>query len=192
PKVEPAKSVPDTQLALRVQAQGAEWKAKADIAGRNALSFNGSSDALVVPHTPELSFKQGDSFTISAWVHLKEVPQDGWRGVVTKSRDAKPWYGLWIDGEGRWVFGGGRNLAGSAARTGWQHVCAVQEGGAARKLYVNGGLCASGTAEDGSGVGGLWIGGAKSTREYLNGHIAAVRIYRRALDASEVAFLAAN
>jgi putative membrane-bound dehydrogenase-like protein len=192
PKVEPAKSVPDTQLALRLQAQGADWKAKADVGGRSAMSFNGESDALVIRHAPELSFKQGDSFTLSAWVHLKEVPQDGWRGVVTKSRDAKPWYGLWIDGEGRWVFGGGRNLAGPPARTGWQHVCAVQEGGTSRKLYVNGGLCASGAAEDGSGTGDLWLGGAKSTREYLNGQIGEVRIYRRALDASEVAFLAAN
>ncbi|HVE41358.1 MAG TPA: LamG domain-containing protein, partial [Planctomycetota bacterium] len=76
--------------------------------------------------------------------------------------------------------------------TGWQHVCAVQEGGASRKLYVNGGLCASGTAEDGSGTGDLWLGGAKSTREYLNGQIGEVRIYRRALDASEVVYLAGN
>lgn len=111
---------------------------------------------------------------------------------MTKSRDAKPWYGLWIEGEGRWVFGGGRNLTGSAAVTGWQHVCAVQEGGSSRKLYLNGGLSASGAADDGSGTGDLWIGGAKSTREFLNGSIGEVRIYRRALDASEVAHLAQN
>jgi hypothetical protein len=57
---------------------------------------------------------------------------------------------------------------------------------------VNGALCATGAADDGSGAGDLWIGGAKSTREFLEGTVGEVRIYRRALDASEVANLALN
>jgi putative membrane-bound dehydrogenase-like protein len=189
PKVEPAKSVPDTGLVLWVKSK--ELPKAVEVAGRSGVRFDGHEDHLVYPHTSELSFTSKDSFTISAWVHLKEVPQDGWKGVVTKSRDAKPWYGLWIEAEGRWVFGGGRNLTGSGAVTGWQHVCAVQDGGK-RLLYVNGGLCATGQADDGSGTGDLWIGGAKSTREFLNATIGDVRIYRRGLDASEVAHLAQN
>jgi putative membrane-bound dehydrogenase-like protein len=210
PKVEPAKSVPNTGLALllkpkageiadtsdaarKVAAPSTDAQPKAvEVLGRSGLKFDGVDDCLVIPHAADLAFKAADSFTISAWVHLKEVPQDGWRGVVTKSRDAKPWYGLWIEAEGHWVFGGGRNLMGSGALTGWQHVCAVQEGGAGRKLYLNGGLGASGAAEDGSGTGDLWIGGAKTTQEYLNGTLGEVRIYRRALDASEVLYLAQN
>jgi putative membrane-bound dehydrogenase-like protein len=194
PKVEPAKSVPETGLVLQVKPKeiAGPGPKPVDIAGRSGLKFDGHEDHLSFPHASDLSFTSLDNFTISAWVHLKEVPQDGWRGVVTKSRDAKPWYGLWIEGNGRWVFGGTRNnLMGSTAVTGWQHICAVQDGGA-RRLYVNGGLCASGAAEDGSGAGELWIGGAKSTREFLDGTIGEVRIYRRALEASEVAHLALN
>ncbi|RPH46333.1 MAG: hypothetical protein EHM91_07120 [Planctomycetota bacterium] len=187
PKVEPAKSVSETALVLTVKPKGPKV---VEVAGRSGVQFDGHEDHVAVPHSADLSFKSKDNFTLSAWVHLKEVPQDGWTGVVTKSRDANPWYGLWIEG-GRWVFGGGRNLKGSGALTGWQHVGAVQESGS-RKLYVNGGLCATGTAEDGSGTGELWIGGAKSTREFLAGTVGEVRIYRRALDASEVAFLAQN
>ncbi len=186
PKVEPAKSVAETALVLTVKPKGPKV---VEVAGRSGVRFDGE-DHLAFPHSDELSFKSKDSFTLSAWVHLKEVPQDGWTGVVTKSRDAKPWYGLWIEG-GRWIFGGGRNLQGAAAVTGWQHVCAVQDGGA-RKIYVNGGLCATGAADDGSGTGELWLGGAKSTREFLSGTIGEVRIYRRGLDASEVAYLAQN
>ena len=119
------------------------------------------------------------------------MPTVGWKGIVTKSRDQKPWYGLWLEGEGRWVFGGGKNLMGSQAVGGWQHVCAVQDGGG-RKLYLNGGLSASGAADDGSGPGDLWIGGAKTTREFAECSVNEVRIYRRALDASEVANLASN
>ncbi|MBI3854735.1 MAG: hypothetical protein HY293_03490 [Planctomycetes bacterium] len=189
PKVEPAKSVPDTGLVLRVKPK--ENPKSVEVAGRSGLRFDGHEDHLVYPHASDLSFTSKDSFTISAWVHLKEIPQDGWKGVVTKSREAKPWYGLWIEGEGRWCFGGGRNLTGSSALSGWQHVCGVQEAGK-RLLYVNGGLCATGQADDGSGSGELWIGGAASTREFLNGTIGEVRIYRRGLDASEVASLAQN
>ena len=112
--------------------------------------------------------------------------------MVTKSRDAKPWYGIWIEAEGRWVFGGPSNLTGCGAIEGWQHVCAVQEGGKARKLYVNGHLVASGGAVDGDGGGDLWIGGAATTKEYLGGSIGELRLYRRALDAGEVSFLASN
>ena len=89
------------------------------------------------------------------------------------------------------MFGGTRNLTGAGAILGWQHVLAVQESGK-RKLYVNGGLCATGAADDGSGSGDLWIGGAKSTREFLEVVIGDARIYRRALDASEAAYLAQN
>ena len=207
--MEPAKSVPNTGLALwikpradfadasdsarKVSAAGDSPPKFADsVAGRSAVKFDGKAGCLAVPHSDDLAFKVGDSFTISAWVHLDSVPHDGWKGVVTKSRDAKPWYGLWIEGEGRWCFGGAGNLTGAAAVTGWQHVCAVQESVGGRKLYVKGNLSATGNSAEGSGSGDLWIGGAKSTSEYLEGSIGDVRVYRRALDASEVLYLAQN
>jgi putative membrane-bound dehydrogenase-like protein len=210
PKAAPAASVAETGLVFDLKpsaatqeagvvsawgkfsqsTQAAKPKLNEKAGGRAAVWFDGKSNHLAMPSTPETSFKAADSFTLSAWVHLTDVPQGSWRGIVTKSRSAAPWYGLWIEPEGRWAFGGGSNVTGCAAIEGWQHVCAVQEGGKARKLYVNGHLVGSGAAADGDGSGDLWIGGAAATKEYLGGSIGEVRLYRRALDASEVSFLA--
>jgi hypothetical protein len=160
--------------------------------GRPALAFDGRGAHLAMPASPEMAVKAADSFTLSAWAYLADVPQGSWIGVITKSREAKPWYGIWIEPEGRWAFGGGANLTGCGAIEGWQHVCAVQEGGKGRKLYVNGHLVASGATADGDGKGDLWLGGAASTKEYFSGSLGEIRFYRRALDAAEVSFLASN
>ncbi|HLY74381.1 MAG TPA: LamG-like jellyroll fold domain-containing protein, partial [Planctomycetota bacterium] len=191
-KVEAAKSVPDTALVLKLKpGEGTTVKkAAVDFGGRLAWTVN--QHPIEIPNSPDYVFKLSDSFTLSAWVHLAEVPHDGWKGVLTHSRDAKPWYGIWIEGDGHWCFGGPKNINGASAVTGWQHVCAVQEGGGARKIYVNGALSGTGAADEGTGTGDLWIGGAKGTQETLDGVIGEIRIYRRALDASEVAHLAQN
>jgi len=192
-KVEPAKSVPDTGLVLRLkpgEQTDKVKKASVDMGGRLGWTIN--KNPIQIENTPDYVFKLSDSFTLSAWIHLNEVPHDGWKGLLTHSRDAKPWYGLWVEGEGKWCFGGPKNVTGGAAVPGWQHVCAVQEGGGARKIYVNGALTGTGAADDGTGTGDLWIGGAKSVQETLEGVIGEVRIYRRALDHSEVVYLARN
>lgn len=193
PKAEPAKSVPDTALVLKLrpgEITPKVTKASVDMGGRLGWTIN--NNPIKIENTDDLVFKRSDSFTLSIWVHLNEVPHDGWKGVMTHSRDAKPWYGIWIEGEGRWCFGGPKNITGSAAVTGWQHVCAVQEGGGARKIYVNGAMTGTGTADDGTGTGDLWIGGAKSVQETLDAVVGEIRVYRRALDPSEVAYLARN
>jgi putative membrane-bound dehydrogenase-like protein len=191
PKVEPAKSVPDTGLVLRLKPgdpTSIVKKASVDMGGR--LGWTVNNHPIEIENTADYVFKLSDNFTLSIWVHLTEVPHDGWKGALTHSRDAKPWYGLWIEGEGKWCFGGPKNITGASAVTGWQHVCGVQEAGGSRKIYVNGALAGSGAAEDATGTGDLWIGGAKGVKENLDGVLGEVRIYRRALDASEVLHLA--
>ncbi len=212
PKAPPAASVPDTDLVFRlkpseaaqekgwvsawgkaVQAgEGTQPRFSDKVAGRAAVRFNGRSEYLRIPHASETSFKASDSFTLSAWVHVGQPPEGGWRGVITKSRDAAPWYGLWLDSDGRWVLGGPQNLQGPAWIEGWQHVCAVQEGGRERRLYVNGHRAAKGEAVDGQGSGDLWLGGAAGVKEFFGGSLGEVRLYRRALDPGEVSHLAAN
>jgi putative membrane-bound dehydrogenase-like protein len=192
-KIEPAKSVADKGLVLRLkpgEQTDKVSKASVDFGGR--LGWTVNNHPIEIPNTNDFVFKLSDSFTLSIWVHISEVPHDGWKGVLTHSRDAKPWYGLWIEGEGKWCFGGPKNITGGSAVTGWQHVCAVQEGGALRKIYVNGALTGTGAADEGTGTGDLWLGGAKSVKETLEGILGEVRIYRRALDASEVLYLTQN
>jgi hypothetical protein len=191
-KVEAAKSVPDTGLVLKLkpgELTPKVSKASVDMGGRLGWTIN--NHPIEIQNSADYVFSRSDSFSLSIWVHLNEVPHDGWKGALTHSRDAQPWYGIWIEGDGRWCFGGPKNIVGSAAATGWQHVCAVQDG-TARKLYVNGALTGTGTADDGSGAGDLWIGGAKGVKENLDAVVGEIRIYRRALDAAEVAHLAQN
>jgi hypothetical protein len=192
-KVEPAKSVPDTGLVLKLkpgEPTDKVKKASVDMGGRLGWTIN--DHPIEIANSDDYVFKSSDSFTLSLWVNLQQVPHDGWKGALTHSRDAKPWYGIWIEGEGKWCFGGPKNITGGSAVTGWQHVCAVQEAGGARRIYVNGALTGSGAADDGTGTGDLWIGGAKGVKENLEGVVGEIRIYRRALDASEVAHLALN
>jgi hypothetical protein len=138
--------------------------------------FDGASAHVQVPNSVDLTFGATASFTLSAWVRVGTVPA-ALTGVVTKSRNAAPWYGLWIDAAGRWLAGGPVNIRGSAAATGWSHVAIVQDGVAGtRRLYVNGALVASGGAQAATGWGALWIGGAASVSQYFGGVIDEVRV----------------
>ena len=216
-KVAPAKSVSDEGMMLRLNPDNviteeenkiSQWPdhsgernsafqnaaeqqpLQVEIEGRKAAAFEGDRH-LVIKHNPDISYMAGDSYTASAWVYLARSKGSGWRGIITKSRDRSPWYGLWIDGGGRWVFGGnGENLTGGTATSGWHHVCGVQEGRIGRRIYVDGILKNQGKVMNANGSGDIWIGGAKSVKEFFRGAVGEIRIYKRALTHPEVAFLA--
>jgi hypothetical protein len=162
----------------------------AELDGRPAIRFDGRDDHLVVTSDQQLSFTDKDEFTLAAWVYL-DGPQKGrWRGVVTKSREETPWYGLWLNTAGQWTFGAPQvNVSGPEGRKGWQHVCAVQSAGK-RLLYVDGKLAGEGRATQGNGPGPLVLGASLSVEEYLQGALGEVRIYRKGLSAAEVEKLA--
>ncbi len=155
----------------------------------SALSFNGVNQSVSIPDTSDLEFSRTQSFTESVWVNLSSLPTY-WTGIVTKSRDAYPWYGIWINPQDQWVFGGPNNIISTATATAgvWHLVTAVQDGAAGtRTLYVDGVIVASGTAQDASGSGNMVIGGASGVTEYLAGAVDDVRIYNVALSADQVA-----
>ena len=155
------------------------------------VSFNGSDALVTVPHAAELSFGASDAYSISAWVHPSSVT-GSWTGVVTKSRDVSPWYGIWIDGGNNWTFGhDGDNLAGSTAVAGvWTHVAVTYDNGQ-KRIYLNGTLDDEGTSSiDGSGTGDLVIGGVLGVSEFFEGWIDEVSVYSRALSGAEILWLA--
>jgi hypothetical protein len=164
---------------------GAQW-----VAGKSgtALSFDGVNDQVTIAHAADLSFASAASFTISAWVNVPSLPNK-WTGIVTKSRSAAPWYGIWITDANRWNFGGPINLTGNVVTIGWHHVAVVQSGGQ-RHLYVDGALQASGAAQLGTGTGALMIGGAGGVSEFFNGQVDEVRIYSTGLSQTEIQVLA--
>jgi len=149
-----------------------------------ALRFDGTNNYVVVPHSLALTFTSTESFTLEAWINVASL-SGSWSGVVTKSRDTNPWYGIWINPNNSWIFGG-PNITGTAVMLGWHHVAIVQEGAVGRTLYVDGTSVGAGAAQDANGPGDLWIGGAKNVNEYFDGKVDEARIYQRALTAQEI------
>ena len=140
-----------------------------------ALHFNGTSQRVEIAQATDLSFTQSNAFTLTAWVKL-DAASRAWRGIVTKSRSAYPWYGLWLDTSSRFIAGGPYNVNGSTAPVSqWVHLAIVQDG-STRRLYVNGVQAASGSSQYANGSGPLWIGGAAGVSEYFQGAIDEVRI----------------
>jgi PKD repeat protein len=159
-------------------------------AGRigQARRFSGSSQYVQVAHAADLAFAATGSYTLSAWAKLDKVPGAA-NGVVTKSRNVSPWYGISIAQGKRWTaLAPSANIAGAVAATGWSHVVVVQDGAAgARRLYVNGVLSGSGSARAADGTGPLWFGGSAGVNEYLAGVVDEVRLSGVARSADWVA-----
>jgi hypothetical protein len=165
--------------------------------GSAALSFHGVgvADAHVqIPDAPQLRFTAAQDFTLAAWVDVYGL-QNRWQGVVTKSADAYPTYGLWISADNHWVSGSAfQNLVGPVATPGWHQVTIVQDAAAnQRRLYVDGVLVdTAAQAEPANGPGDLWVGGAAAAAQFFNGAVDDVRIYNRTLSAAEIRQLASN
>jgi hypothetical protein len=172
----------DVERKIVVRAEGDERPSlKA-----GAIVLDGRNDRLAFPAAPEHAFQVGDSFTLQAKVRVDAVVKGRYAAVFAKSLDQTPWYGIWTDPEGRWIFGSPLNLHGSPVKAGVQTVTAVQAGGQERRLYVDGVRVATGPTYDASGAGDLWIGGAKGRGEYFPGALLEIKLWRRALDPSEL------
>jgi hypothetical protein len=156
-----------------------------------ALSFNGSSSYVNVPDSSSLDLTNG--MTIEAWVRPSSLGTT-WRTVVLKQQTGDLAYGLYANNNSTrpvgYVYnsaersaGGGSALAANA----WSHLATTYDG-ANLRLYVNGVLAGT-TATTGNVVvssGVLRIGGNSVWGEYFSGLIDEVRIYNRALSASEI------
>jgi hypothetical protein len=166
---------------------GATWTT----AGKygNALSFNGTSARVTIADAASLDLTNG--MTVEAWVQ-PAVTLTGWRSVVTKDVDRYYLMGS-SDQQSRPVIGGtfgttNQNVfapAGLPANT-WTHLAATYDRTTIR-LYVNGVQVATGlqTAAVSTSTGVLTVG-ANFYGEYFNGLIDEVRVYNRALTATEI------
>lgn len=164
-----------------------------------ALSFNGSSDYIVVPGTIN-NFLNTSAITVSAWVKANgsSFAQD--TGFVTEGfmGDGNVRFGLigYMDTGGSstkvaagFYNGSWRvvNQTGSFSFNQWVHLVGTYDGSIIR-LYING-------VQDNSTnyVGSLPLGNEEwrigrrwDTGTYLNGSIDDVRIYNRVLSQSEI------
>ena len=157
------------------------------------LSVDGIDGRVEIPHSDEMVFEPTDSFTIAVWLNIRTLP-GSWAGIVTKSRDISPWYGLWVTPSNQWHFVGGEGgtnvrMDTGTAMTGWLHLAGVYDADRnTQTLYVNGTVIdeSTGATITSSGTGDLWFGGAKSVNEYLDALVDDVRIYNHALTEEEV------
>jgi hypothetical protein len=162
----------------------------------DGIELHGTGNAtsnISVPSTASMQFGVAQSFTLSAWIEPENI-HGVEQAVLAKSADQGNAYGIWINANNQYVFRGpGGDVVGSAATTGvWAHVAVVQDGTAGtRKIYVNGVLQATGAAQAADGAGALWMGqqNVYSALDSFPGVIDEVRLYNRALAATEITTL---
>ncbi len=157
----------------------------------SALIFDGQNDVVVVPDANSLDLTSG--MTLEAWVY-PTIPMSDWAQILQKEADA---YFLSANtsndhpGVGG-TFGGGSccgilNGPGSLPQDQWSHVAATYNGSTLR-LYVNG-VQVTSQSRTGNLLTTslpLRIGGNTYASEFFQGRIDDVRIYNRALLATEI------
>jgi len=156
-----------------------------------ALSFNGTSDLVIVNSSSSLNLSSG--MTLEAWVY-PTATQSGWSSILHKEADAYYLHasspaGAMIPAGGAVYDGTESYLAGTTPLplNTWTHL-AVTYDGAMVRLFVNGSQVSS-TAHTGTiqvTSNPLRIGG-NTYGQYFQGVIDEVRIYSRAITAAEVA-----
>jgi hypothetical protein len=167
----------------------------------NALQFNGESDVVKVPSSPEFALTEG--FTIESWVR-PESESNEWAPILAKNPGSEEAGGggpAWWLYEGDWnsnePYGGTEPTPGTRSEavsekplpvSAWSHVALTYDG-AKLRLYVNGELIDCSPTPAGAPrvtAGELQIGGPNGYGNFFRGRLDEVRIYNRALNAAEV------
>jgi glucose/arabinose dehydrogenase len=157
-----------------------------------ALSFDGTNDRVDVPDAESLDLTTG--MTLEAWV--KPTTNANWRTVILKERGTNDLlYALYGSNGSKprtENFTGVENTAAGTSAlplNAWSHLAATYDGTNLR-FYVNGVLVTTKatTGAMPNTANALRIGGNAVWGEYFSGLIDEVRVYNRALNASEIDF----
>jgi len=157
-----------------------------DTAGGGSWSFDGTNDYINIPRAG-LVYGTGPK-ALMAWAKLT-VATGGVQ--VIASYGSGPYSTFFVAAfPGISAQGGGYNddlLGGTITLNTWFHICNVYNGTTAF-LYLNGSLVASAAKSwnIGSTIYDGKIGAQIEPQQYWNGNISDVRIYNRALPASEI------
>ena len=162
-----------------------------------ALSLDGEGDSAVISRSEAMDVGEGD-FTVAAWLHPRQLRRTGIVALGARQW-THGWYLETIGGQGAFRIettrpdkvsnGGVTSPKGVIRKDAWQHVAAVVKRGEEQtRLYVNGYLVASGTVGpenlDNPGMD-LHLGRLPGGNHF-HGELDEVRLYRRALDESEL------
>lgn len=166
---------------------GATWTS-----GRfgSALSFDGINDWVTVADASLLDLTTG--MTLEAWVY--PAVSSGWRTVLLKEQSSHLAYALYGSTDtnrpsGEIFTTSNQDVRGTTALPPnvWNHIAATYDGSALR-LYVNGTQVAVRSVSGNIAVsaGALRIGGNSIWQEFFQGKLDEIRIYDRALTATQV------
>ena len=173
---------------------GGSW-----VPGRNggkALAFVGGDNGSRIDLGNPTALRLEGAITLSAWINVKSATSYG-RIFAKSSTDGDRGWDFFIDVIGSIEFriGTGPNSYESTRKSAfplnqWKHVAAVYEPGIALRIYIDGREAASNTvsiptAQRNSNQA-AYIG-ARSDCCTLDGAMYEVRIYKRALSATEIA-----
>ena len=151
----------------------------------------------MIPRSDAMDVGEGD-FTVAAWLHPRQLRRAGIVALGARQW-THGWYLETIGGQGAFRIettrpdkvsnGGVTSPKGVIRKDAWQHVAAVVKRGEEQtRLYVNGYLVASGTVGpenlDNPGMD-LHLGQLPGGNHF-HGELDEVRLYRRALDESEL------
>jgi hypothetical protein len=155
-----------------------------------ALSFDGTNDQVTIAPSGALNLSGG--MTLEAWI--KPTTLENWRTVILKENSGTLTYGLFASTDAQVPAGSvftnaeyrASAVAGVALST-WTHI-AMSWDGTTLKTFVDGAEVASQPAPAPLLVssGQVRIGGESVRNGWFNGLIDEVRIYSRALSATEI------
>jgi hypothetical protein len=157
--------------------------------GTGSMSFNGLSDALIMPSQPAIAFNTGN-FTVEGWVYFAGAPAStfhslystlvqlaspGDHGVLIRASTTKLIAILQADNATTLTLTSTNNVTTGQ----WYHFALTRSGTTAR-LFLNGTLEASGTSsvnfyETAQALGRVYAT-STGTTQYLNGYLDDVRV----------------
>jgi Concanavalin A-like lectin/glucanases superfamily/PA14 domain len=157
-----------------------------------ALDFDGTNDLVTVPDASSLDLTTG--MTLEAWV--RPLTTSGWRTALIKEQPGNLVYSLYSSNndngrpQGRIRVNGSNFFINGSSRlttSVWAHLAATYDGTNLR-LYVNGSLVGTRAASGAmvNSANPLRIGGSSVLGRWFRGRIDEVRVYNRALSATEI------
>lgn len=156
-----------------------------------ALAFDGTDDFVSAGSTGD--FNMDNAFTVSLWFNKNSTLVRTALGKYLDGADQRLGYKLMIGGNVQFTLWNTRSpyaiqsAASTVSANGWYHVAFTEASGTTGTLYLNGVAVASGAMPQATDTTTtpLYIGQSDSL-SYFDGIIDDVRIYNRALSASEV------
>jgi concanavalin A-like lectin/glucanase superfamily protein len=172
-------------------SSGASLTTDRESAANSAYSFNGSSAKLTCTSSglPNINGSQ----TMSAWIYIPTAAGYAVRDIATSEISGTSANQLRITASGdlqasQW--GGSATVTGThTVSTNAWHMATFTYNGTTAALYLDGQLDTSATATPQSGTPTSFYIGSYGSGEYWDGSLDDVRVYNRALSATEVAAL---